>query len=386
MRSNSAYRFIIPVMFSLLSLIWAATGCLAESKNSDAAKSAAIDEEKQTNPSPTKPSDARAESDAADDTESVTKSNATDPQPAITAAGTEADSAQVEAGPDDTAAEADPLVLTEEQIKNLALKHWERSEKYYRNWDWKMCELELELAIMEWPQMQIAHRDLCVLSFLQFNWPRSIAEFMMTVGLGDPIPLNAEEVEKLTNTAMVKHYNKGMEFARKEDWKNTIEELSRAAELKPGNSVVQRSLAFAYANSGDFKAAEQCYERTFSLAPSDGSSHADFAYMLADQGKMGEAQKQLEEAVKSSPDTAAYHVDLCWVAESRGDFTTACDELKRAVELSPKHPGLWTHLGRIYEAKGEKEQAVEAYQKALWLDPQQADAKAALGKLLPAQT
>lgn len=281
---------------------------------------------------------------------------------------------------------AQPKVRTTEEITNTALKHWELSQKYYSSWDWKMCELELELAIMELPTMQIAHRDLCVLSFMELNWPRSLAEFMMTVGLGDPIPLSTDEAAKLTRAGMVRHYNKGMEYARKQDWKNTIEELQIAAELAPEDYVVQRSLAFAYASAGDFKTAEACYQRTFDLQPSDGSSRADFAYFLADQGKLGEAQKQLEEAVKSSPDSAAFHVDLCWMAESRGDLSTAAKELKAAVDLSPKHAGLWSHLGRILEQSGDKEKATQAYLKALWLDPQQQDAKEHLAKLQSAES
>lgn len=370
MRIKSASRYVVPVALTLISLC---TG--ASFAEPDKASTSNPEQTVQT-----KQSNLPVAASATESSVDSTSEDAAPVQSAVESDSEDSAATAVEAAP------AAPAARTTEQITNAALKHWELSQKYYSSWDWKMCELELELAIMELPTMQIAHRDLCVLSFLQLNWPKSIAEFMMTVGLGDPIPLTPEESAKLVRTAMVKHYNKAMEFARKQNWKNTIEELLIAAELAPEDSVIQRSLAFAYASSGDFKTAEQCYEKTFNLAPSDGSSHADFAYFLADQGKLNEAQKQLEEAVKSSPDSAAFHVDLCWMAESRGDLATAVKELQAAVDLSPKHAGLWSHLGRILEQKGEKEKATQAYLKALWLDPHLEDAKEHLAKLQSAES
>ena len=423
MRLNSAFSFYAPVAFAVVSLVCAATPSgVAAPKQKQAATSAKADSadssaetpitvraagkdtgakaDKDSSVTANKPAGAKTDKDTsvnadkdagatADKDTSATASKAdrgsskTDDNNA-SAKATEADSATQSQSERSnvavaTATESPLPTRTKEEIQNEALSHWQRSQKYFSQWDWKMCGLELELAIMVLPSMQIAHRDLCVLTFLELNWFRSVAEFMMTVGLGDPVPLSPEETNKLTQFAMVKHYNKGMEFARKQDWANTIQELTYAA-------AVQRSLAFAYASSGDFQTAEVCYKKTFELAPTDGSSHADFAYFLADRGKLGEAQKQMEEAVKSSPNSAALHVDLCWMAESKGDLPAAAKELRLAVNLSPKHAGLWSHLGRILEQTGDKKQATEAYLKALWLDPKQEDAREHLARLQSAQS
>lgn len=272
-------------------------------------------------------------------------------------------------------------ISNEEKLHDLAIFHWNLSKKYSKDGDLDLAETELDLAVMNWPDMKVAHRDLCTLSLMRFNIWRSIAEFMMTVGLGEAIPMTEDESSKLVDEGMVKHYKKGLVYARQQDWPRTINELELAVHLVSDDFAVQRALAFAYATQGNFSKAEEHYRATFELSPQDGSSRADLAYFLAKSGKVGEAEKEMEEAVKSQPKAAAYHVDLSWMAESRGDLNTASKELQEAVSLSPKHADLWAHLGRVLEATGQKSEAVEAYTKAVSLDHSLMDAKQALVRL-----
>ncbi|MBX9725558.1 MAG: tetratricopeptide repeat protein [Candidatus Obscuribacterales bacterium] len=282
---------------------------------------------------------------------------------------------------DGEAAKAAQEGPTPEELQILGMQHWSLSKKYVKDWDLDLAETELDLSIMDSPDLKVAHRDLCLVSLLKFNVFRSLAEFMMTIGLGEAIPMNDEEASKLIEDGMVKHYKKGLSFARKQEWKPTLFELELAEHLVPDDYAVQRSLAFAYANTGNFEKAEQHYKKTFELAPHDGSSRADLAYFLAANGKVGEAQKEMEEAVKSAPKAAAYHVDLSFMAEKSGDLNLASKELKEAVTLSPQHANLWEHLGQVCERQGDTQQAVEAYSHAVALDPQLADAKQRLEKL-----
>lgn len=272
---------------------------------------------------------------------------------------------------------------TPEQLSNRAIQHWNLGRVYMGQWDLDLAQTELDLAILSWPQMQVAHRDQCIVSLLRLNIPRSVAEFMMTVGLGEPIPMSDEEANNLIENGMVQHYKKGLVYARQQKWKEAALELEWAANLAPEDFAIQRSLAFAYANMGDFKRAENHYKKTFELAPHDGSARADLAYFLAETGKTSEAEKAMEEAVKTQPKAAAYHVDLSWMAEKRGDLDTASRELKTAVTLSPKHANLWAHLGRVLEQKGEKNEAAEAFRQAVSLDPNLSDAKEGLTRLKP---
>ena len=275
--------------------------------------------------------------------------------------------------------------MTAESRQNEAVQHFDASRVYFSGGNSEMAELELQAAIMDSPDIKAFHRDYCLLSILRGHPMRALAEAMMVVGLGDPIPLSDKQVEKLRDRGCKLHYRRGLELEQKQKWKDAITEFQWALEYRPNNAKVMRSMAFANASSGNIELAEKQYGSSFSADPAEAYGHADFAYLLAETGKGGEALKQLEEAVKLQPKVAALHIDLGWMAESKGDLGEAEGEFATAVKLSPKHASLWTHLGKLLARQGKAEQAAEAYKTALALDPEATDAQHGLDSLkLPA--
>lgn len=257
----------------------------------------------------------------------------------------------------------------------MAQEHYDLARSYIKNWDWKLAELELEVSIMHDPYMRNLHRDYCLVSLLRGHLLRSVAEFMMAVGLADPTPLSALEKDQLTARGIKLHYNKGLKYGRKGRWQNATIELQRALQYAPNKPAIVRSLAFSYACNGEFAKAEHEYIHSFVLDPTDVYSHADFAFILFEHGQNERAIAQLNEAIKRSPKVAALHVDMGWLAEVNGDLGAAESELQEAIRLSANHAGLWSHLGRILEKEGNAEEAKHAYLQALALDPGQNDAR-----------
>lgn len=266
-------------------------------------------------------------------------------------------------------------VAAQQLAQAQALDHFDLSKFYFGQFDFKMCELELEAAIMYMPAMKVAHRDYCVVSLLTGHPLRSLAELMMVIGVGEPVPLtDAEKVELKARGAKL-HYRKALEYGKKDKWDNAIAELQWALDFTPTNTAIKRSLAFALARKGEFDMAEETYKESLAAEPDDPYAHADFAYLLSDKGDQSKAFSQLAQAVKLAPQAAALHVDLAWMAETKGDFKLASDELEKAIKISPAHAGLWAHLGRVDERKGDVDGAIAAYNRALNVDPGQFEAK-----------
>lgn len=265
--------------------------------------------------------------------------------------------------------------------QNEALDHFDAAQVYIKAWDLELAEVELEAAIMCTPKMKIAHRDYCLVSLFRGHPLRALAEFMMVVGLGEPLPLTDSECAELTKKAIKLHYRKGIAAARASKWDEAINEYKFALSYNSTNGSVLRSLAFAYASKGDFSSAEQQYTAALGSQPDDAFGHADFAVLLADQGQKGRAMHQLEEAVKLAPKATALHVDLGWMAEAGGDWQMAKREFETAVKLAPKQGSLWMHLGKIYTKIVDVPQARNAYARALVLDPTNEDARTALQNL-----
>ncbi len=258
--------------------------------------------------------------------------------------------------------------------------HWKKAGKYSSKWKWKLAEVELRAAIDCVPDMKVAHRDYCLVALMQGKLGRALAELLVVVGAGDPVPLTDEQQEKLTEDASTAHYNEGVDYAGKLKWKEAIDELQQARNYDPSDPVITRSIAFSYSSLNNFQEAERYYKEAFDLDPDDPFARADYAFLLAKGGKEDEALMSMEEAVKLKPDVIALHIDLGWMAESKGDLNQAENEFRIACDLEPKQPALWVHLGNICKKLGKVEEARDAYKKALSLDPKYTEAQEKLSQ------
>jgi len=265
--------------------------------------------------------------------------------------------------------------------QHQAVQHFDASKYYSKINNLELAELELRSAIMYMPNLKIAHRDYCLVAFMRGKPMRAFAEFLMVLGLCEPIPLSEQQQRELRIEAAQAHYKRGVEQAQKSDWNEAISELLWSRTYLPNDVAIHRSLAFAYASKGDFKRAEEYYQSTFSIDPSDAFAHADFAYLLDKNGKKDEAMAEMSKAVKVDPDSTALHVDLGWLAQSKGDLAKAETEFRAALKNSPQYSSLWYQLGQLLEKKGDKAEARIAYVTALKKEPSNSDAKTALASL-----
>jgi Flp pilus assembly protein TadD len=274
--------------------------------------------------------------------------------------------------------------MAEQALHNEALDHYELARAYLSQWNLEMAEMELKASLMCEPGIKVVHRDYVIVSLLRFNPLKALAEIMMVVGLGEPVPFSAEQKTKIKEDNAKAHYEKGIALAREGKWQDAITEYQWAISYHPSDARISRSLAFAYGNAGYFEQAEQEYATSFAQEPGDAFTHADLAFLLDKTGDKQKALEQMKEAVSLQPKATALHVDLGWLAESKGDLELAATEFETAVGLAPRHASLWTHLGKILARQGNRDRAREAYQKALSLDPKQADAEQGLQTLSPA--
>ncbi len=273
------------------------------------------------------------------------------------------------------------LAMELSALHNEALDHYELSRVYLSRWNAEMAEVELQASIMCEPNIKVVHRDYCLVALMQGNPLKAIAEAMMVVGLGEPIPLDDQQKIKLKEKACKVHYVKGIAIAQEKKWQEAITEFQWALSYQPNNARVTRSMAFAYGSLGDFTRAEKEYAASFAMDPTDAFSHADLAFLLKQSGDTKRALEQLEAAVALQPKVAALRVDLAWLAESQGNLELASSEFEEAIKLAPKHAALYTHLGKLFARQGLPDKAIDAYKAALALDPAQHDAAEGLNSL-----
>jgi tetratricopeptide (TPR) repeat protein len=211
----------------------------------------------------------------------------------------------------------------------------------------------------------------------------------------------------------------GLSYARLHDYREAVDQLSRAFRLNPnwtrtnkmlalweqnrgtwlghmGNweeaaQAYQRSLdagaepaayhgagtAFYYL--GRFEDSVRAYESAIRLEPSNAGSQLALGKALGRLGRYADAEQALLAATKLKPDSSEAHYDLGWVYGEMERRKDAVTQLQECVKLAPTNAGAHCALGVNLAALGSFDEAVQAYLEAIRLRPDYGDAHCNLG-------
>jgi serine/threonine-protein kinase len=189
--------------------------------------------------------------------------------------------------------------------------------------------------------------------------------------------------------------------------------LREAAELRPGQMVLLRALAWQLEGQNQWEEAIGCYRAMRVQRPDLGvrlalalvqvgrsgegevvlrellrqqprhpQLHFYLGNNLADKGQLDEAIEHLRRAIQLDPRYALAHNNLGSALNARGLVDEVLEHLRRAVQLDPRHVEVHYNLGIALQDKGLLDEAIEQYRRALQLDPWHAGAHSNLGSAL----
>lgn len=192
-----------------------------------------------------------------------------------------------------------------------------------------------------------------------------------------------EEMRKLhpSDPAAYESYMRGLYLLNeRESLDRAVEYLCKAAELEPGNALVQAHLAHAYLLSGSTGYGERspvdlvpkAKEAAGKALQRDGTlpqAHAAFAMAsFSFDWDWSLAEKHFRKAIEADPEYAtAYHWYGLFLA-ARGDLENSLEQISRAKELEPYSPVVSTAMGRLFYYRRDYEQAERYYEEALELE------------------
>jgi len=165
------------------------------------------------------------------------------------------------------------------------------------------------------------------------------------------------------------------------DHARAIEEIGRAAALKPNVPAYHANLAEAYRALGQFERAAGCCRMALRLWPDFPEALSNLGLALQGMGRYDEAIKPFQRAVEVQPDFAAGHNNLGNVLRELGRLDEALIHFRRTVELAPDYAPGRTNLGQMLLDLGRPDEALPHCQEAARLEPDRAAIQHNLGNV-----
>lgn len=184
-------------------------------------------------------------------------------------------------------------------------------------------------------------------------------------------PLTAERAKVLLA--------QGIEAARREQWQEAIEALSRVAQAQPDNFQAHYYLAMALSHARATYAAAATYlERASELARTE-SEKALLRRLIQQVRKTATLDEDVDKAIEMARRGQSAQALERMIAVAAEDPT-------RLLDLGSDDPALHVLAGRALSAAGSAELARQAFLQALALDVRYADARLGLGMLALGQS
>ena len=184
--------------------------------------------------------------------------------------------------------------------------------------------------------------------------------------------LDPEDGSVLNNLAFALTSNADV---KPSDAARAVKLASRAAELKPTEWRIWRTLGRAHRRAGDPKAAKDAWNKAIEVGRDDPEAHSEIARLLANDPDpqvrdITRALALAEKAVQLAPKSGESWSTLGLVQYRAGDWKAALVSLGKAAELQDGGMGMdLFFLAMAHWQAGNKDQAVEFYERGMqWME------------------
>jgi type IV pilus assembly protein PilF len=162
-----------------------------------------------------------------------------------------------------------------------------------------------------------------------------------------------------------------------------MRELTRAAELDPGNPEADMMLGMTYQARGESAKAEEYLRKAIDARPDYAEAHNNLGTVLASQKRWGEAAREFEAAagnvLYTTPERAYFN--LAEVERMRKDPMRAEESYRRALRANNRYAPAYLGLAALMGERGEWGEAESVLVRCVQLLPDYAPGWMELGRV-----
>ena len=153
-------------------------------------------------------------------------------------------------------------------------------------------------------------------------------------------------------------------FYRNQLWKNEMMLWEDAANKYPLNARAVGNYGVALANKGLYKEAIQVLEKAIEVKPTDSSHWYSMAFCYKMMGEPDKAIAPYKKALELAPQYQKASVDLSMIYISKHDFTKAWDIMTKAKAYYPEHPYNNALIAQVYCETGDLKRAMPLFEQS----------------------
>ena len=179
---------------------------------------------------------------------------------------------------------------------------------------------------------------------------------------------------KITDYNWLAYNNRGFAYNVLGDYKQAIEDLNRAIEIKPSYADAYNNRGIAYKGLGNYKQAIEDLNRAIEIKPSYAQAYYNRGNAYSGLGNYRQAIEDYSRVIEIKPSYADAYNNRGNAYSGLGNYRQAIEDYGRAIEIKPSYAQAYYNRGNAYSGLGNYHQAIEDYSRAIKINPGYAEA------------
>ncbi|MDD3953249.1 MAG: tetratricopeptide repeat protein [Lentisphaeria bacterium] len=177
---------------------------------------------------------------------------------------------------------------------------------------------------------------------------------------------------KVTDHNWVIYNNRGAVYNDRGNYRQAIEDLNKAIEIKPDYADAYSNRGAAYKGLGNYRQAIEDYNRAIGIKPNEAMAFSNRGNAYKGLGNVRQAIEDYNRAIEIKPDEAMAYGNRGVAYKGLGNYRQAIEDLNKAIEINANYVDAYMNRGAAYGALGNYRQAVEDLNKAIEIKPDEA--------------
>jgi len=156
---------------------------------------------------------------------------------------------------------------------------------------------------------------------------------------------------------------KGISYYNKEQWDESVAELTKAIEINPRYAYAYIGRGLAYGRKGQHDKAISDYTKAIEINPRYADAYVSRGVTYGKKRQHDQAISDFDKAIELNPRDAMayYNRRITW--EMKGNLDQAIADYTKAVEINPRCSKAYVNRAAIWLNKGDMERAIADFLK-----------------------